>query len=85
MAKSWYVFMGSGDPTLSSNYLRTTVQHSCLCGNQICAIYSEGDEDHPESPLPQQLQQYIRKALATGQVQPEYPVNAEKCVFLRYI
>ncbi|WP_316841420.1 hypothetical protein [Pedobacter gandavensis] len=84
MAKSWYVFLGSGDPLLSSNYLKVTVQHTCLCGNQICAIYSEGDEEHPESPLSPQLQEYIRKALATGQIQPDYPVNAKKYVYLRY-
>lgn len=84
MAKSWYVYMGSGDPYLSSSYLGITVQHSCLCGNQICAIYSEGDEDHPEDPISPELQEHIKKALATGQLQPEYPIDAKKYVYLRY-
>lgn len=85
MAKSWYAYMGIGDPTLFSNYSRITVQHTCLCGNQICAIYSEeGDNNYPQAPLSPQLLEYIKKAMVTGQLQPEYPIDAKKYVYLRY-
>ncbi|WP_316747208.1 hypothetical protein [Pedobacter gandavensis] len=84
MAKSWYVFMGFGDPCLFSNYRRLTVQHSCLCGNQICAIYAEGEETHPEAPLSPHIQNYIKKAMVTGQLQPDYPFDAKKYVYLKY-
>lgn len=84
MAKSWYAFMGSGDPTLFSNYMKITVKHSCLCGNHICAIYSEGDDKQPENPLSPQLKEYIKKAMITGQLQPDYPLGAKKYVYLRY-
>lgn len=84
MAKSWYVFMGSGDPTLSSNYRKLTIKHSCLCGNQICAIYAEGAEVHPEAPLSLNIQKYIHKAMVTGELQPEFPIGTKKYVYLRF-
>lgn len=84
MAKSWYVFMGTGDPTLYSNYRKLTIKHSCLCGNQICAIYADGEETHPEVPLSLNIQQYINKAMVTGELQPEFPANTRKYVYLRY-
>ena len=84
MAKSWYAFTGYGDPTLFSNYRRLTVQHTCLCGNEICTIYADGEGTYPENPLSFQLQEYIKKAMVTGQLQPEYPSDAKKYVYLRY-
>lgn len=84
MAKSWYVFMGTGDPTLFSNYRKLTIKHSCLCGNQICAIYAEGENPNPEAPLSVNIQQYINKAMVTGQLQPEFPIGAKKYVYLKF-
>lgn len=84
MAKSWYVFMGFGDPTVFSNYRKLTIKHSCLCGNQICAIYADGEGTHPEAPLSVHLQEYIKKAMVTGELQPEHPIGSRKYVYLKY-
>lgn len=83
MVKSWYAYIGVGDPTAFSSYARLTVQHSCLCGNTICAIYVTGDTFRLESPLSENLQQYIRNALITGQLQPETPAGTKKYVYLK--
>lgn len=85
MAKSWYVYMGAGDPTLFSSYRRLTVKHTCLCGNQICAIYAKGEDTLPEGPLSINLQQYVKAALATGALQPERPAGTKKYVYLRSV
>lgn len=76
--------MGFGDPTLFSNYNRITIKHSCLCGNQICTIYADGEGPHPEAPLSPRIQNYIKKAMVTGQLQPDYPIDARKYVYLKY-
>ena len=82
MAKAWY-FLIYGDPLDTSSYVKIQVKHDCLCGDQICAVYAE---DHGENPAPfsRNVQQYIRKALASGQLQPEFPVMAKKYVYLKY-
>ena len=84
MAKSWYVFLGTGDPTVASNYARITVKHDSLCGNEISVIYTEGEDFRPESPLSLNMQRYIKQALATGALQPASPSNAKKYVYLRH-
>lgn len=84
MAKSWYVFVGTGDPTIASSYARITEKHDSLCGNSISVIYAEGENFRPESPLSVNMQSYIKRALATGALQPESPSNAKKYVYLRY-
>ncbi len=85
MAKSWCVYLGKGDPSLVSSYGRISVKHTGLCGNSICAIYAEGESFRPEAPLSINLQSYIKKALATGALQPERPTGSKKFVYLRYI
>lgn len=84
MARSWYVYIGIGDPLLFSSYARLTIKHNALCGNEICVIYSEGEEFRLQAPLSPNLQKYIKDALITGQLQPEQPANAKKYVYLRY-
>ena len=83
MAKSWYVFIGNGSPEDPLNYYRLTVKHECLCGDKICAIYAAGTELHPIGPFSFNIQQYIRDAMVTGQIQPELPA-AKKYVYLKY-
>lgn len=83
MARSWYAYLGFGDPTSFSTYARLTVKHSCLCGDKICAIYVDADTFRLESPLSENLQEYIRNALITGQLQPESPRGTKKYVYLK--
>ncbi len=84
MSRSWYAFIGGDDPTRSQSYIKLTIKHQCLCGNQICAIYAADNGSHPEEPLSANLQRYIKDALHTGQLQPEFPFDAKKFVYLRY-
>ncbi|SHG10367.1 hypothetical protein [Pedobacter caeni] len=83
MAKSWYVYTGFGDPLLTTSYAKIKVKPVTSCGNQICAIYAEGENFRPDIPLSQNMTSYIKKALITGQLQPEIP-DAKKYVYLRY-
>lgn len=83
MNRSWYAYVGSQDPTLSSSYIKVTVKHNCICGEKICAIYATGEEFRPIEPLSANMQQYIKKALATGRIQPEKPFGSKKFVYLR--
>jgi len=84
MARSWYTFIGGDDPTDASNYYKLTVKHNCLCGDQICAVYATGSGTNPESSFSSNIQQYIRDALSSGQIQPEIPFIAKKHVYLKY-
>lgn len=83
MNKSWYTFIGNSDPFLTSNYLRITVKHSCLCGEKICAIYADGDSLNPNAPLSYNIQSYIKAALTTGEIQPSSPACSKKYVYLK--
>ncbi|MNR11269.1 hypothetical protein D3C85_1275620 [compost metagenome] len=83
MARSWYAYLGFGDPTSFTSYARLTVKHQCLCGDRICAIYVAADTFRLESPLSDNLQEYIRNALLTGQIQPERPTGTKKYVYLK--
>jgi len=83
MAKSWYVFMGGTDPSNCANYFRVSVKHSCLCGDEICAIYSNDDGQQPTAPFSRNLLLYIATAVATGTIQPEVPINSKKYVYLK--
>lgn len=83
MARSWYAFIPGGDPTDIERYWKTTVKHSCLCGDRICAIYATGVGNNPDTPLSPNMYKYIRNALLTGQLQPETPIGSKKYVYLR--
>lgn len=83
MAKSWYAFIRGEDPTDVQNYFRITIKHSCLCGTKICAIYAADNGLHPREPLSKNIQQYISDALITTQLQPEFPYNTKKYVYLK--
>lgn len=84
MAKSWYVLIGSGDPTQPGNYAKTTVKHNHLCGNQISVIYAEGEGFRPDAPFSADLLKCIDAAIATGSIQPESP-GVKKLVYLKYV
>ncbi|MGY0036923.1 hypothetical protein [Pedobacter sp. NJ-S-72] len=85
MARLWYTFIGGNDPTNFLNYYKISVKHECLCGNQICAVYVAGNgNSHPDTNFSQNIQQYIKDALSTGQIQPEIPFNTKKYVYLKY-
>ena len=81
MSRAWYVFIGN-DPIASSNYYRVS-GHNCLCGEQICCIYLYDNGLRPKDPLSPNIQNYIREALATGQLQPARPYSAKKYVYLK--
>lgn len=84
MARSWYAFIPGGDPTDIERYWKVTVKHSCLCGDQICAIYAGGEGTNPDRPFSANMLNYIKKALVTGQLQPEAPIGSKKYVYLKH-
>jgi len=83
MARAWYVFMGGDDPLLSSRYIKIRSKPTCLCGDIICAIYAPDNGLRLAAPLSEHLCDYIKKALSTGMIQPEYPFGSKKYVYLR--
>jgi hypothetical protein len=83
MNRSWYAYTGFGDPTLCSSYVKITLKHNCICGDKICAIYATGEDFNPVEPLSDNMHLYIKKALATGRIQPEKPFGSKKFVYLR--
>ena len=86
MARSWYLFVGTDDPTNVEEYYKIyNGKHNCLCGHKICAIYATGTGKYPENPLSANMQLYIKNALKTQLIQPEMPIGTKKYVYLRDI
>lgn len=83
MSRSWYAYVGLGDPSSCSSYVKVTAKHNCICGTKICAIYASGEDFRPSEPFSDNMRQYINKALATGKIQPERPFGSKKYVYLR--
>jgi hypothetical protein len=85
MANSWYTYVGGkeDDPTNASNYIKNNGRHDCLCGHDICVIYTKDNGLYPADPLSNNIKLYIKTALATGQLQPAVPVTAKKYVYLK--
>lgn len=83
MSKSWYAFI-HGDPFNTLSYTKLTIKHNCLCGTIICSIYTMDNGLHPHEPLSANIQQYIKNALATRQLQPETPFDSKKYVYLKH-
>lgn len=83
MSRSWYAFIGDDNVTDVSKYFRVTVKHQCLCGDKICAIYAKGIGTHPDAPLSENMQSYIKAALINCSLQPENPVGSKKYVYLK--
>lgn len=83
MARAWYVFIGGDDPMSASRYIKVQSKPKCLCGNIICSIYAIDNGLHPQDPLSENLRNYIKRALATEMLQPEYPFDSKKYVYLR--
>lgn len=84
MARSWYAFIPGGDPTDIERYWKATVKHSCLCGDRICAVYATGEEINPDPPFSPNMVKYIKDALVTGQLQPQFPIGSQKYVYLKH-
>lgn len=82
MAKSWYFFFGE-DYNNPESYIRLPGKHVCLCGDKLCAIYAEGINQRPNAPLSANIQRYIKLAIATRQLQPEFPPLSRKYVYLK--
>jgi len=85
MAKAWYAYMGTGEPTDSSNYIRIGIKPDCFCGNEICAIYADDRGLQPTGTWSPNLMKYIADALATKEMQPAKPYYIKKYVYLKDI
>lgn len=83
MARYWYSYIGTGDPTVGFNYRLITVKPGCLNGNVICAIYALAGDGFPKTPLSINIQQYISNALGTLVAQPQDSGRAKKYVYLK--
>lgn len=79
MARCWYAYLGSGDPTLSSNYILTGVTPACLDGCTVCAIYAPNCGITPLAPLSINMRRYIAALLITCIAQPQ------DCRFKKYV
>ena len=83
MARCWYAFGGTGDPTLASNYRLTHGTPSCLDGTEICVIYAPGCGTVPTSPLSNNIIQYISDGLCEQLAEPQLPVFSKLFVYLK--
>ena len=83
MSKHWYAYVGglSGDPRLPANYTLTNVKPACNGGKNICAIYSEGGDISPATPLSLNLLLYLGNSIISGVPEPQSP-NEKKFVYL---
>ena len=83
MARCWYAYDGTGDPTLSSNFILATTPPSCENGTMVCAIYSPNCGVNPVAPLSANIRRYIANAIATQVSQPQFPASSKKYVYLK--
>ena len=72
MARTWYSYNGTGDPTLISSYNLSPVKPTCINGPRICAIYAYNGGPNP-TVLSARLRTYIMNVLASPVAQPETP------------
>lgn len=71
MANSWYIYNGTGDPFIPSNYLRTTITPTCINGCNVCAVYLLGETDPvPVAPFTGNILTYLINSFATQTSQP---------------
>jgi hypothetical protein len=85
MAKAWYGFTFGTDVTDITKYYKMSsgIKH-CLCGTLICSVYTYDGGIHPSIPFSINLENYIKKALITGELQPDTPIDSKKYVYLKY-
>ncbi|MBB6501600.1 hypothetical protein HDF25_003775 [Pedobacter cryoconitis] len=83
MARCWYAFGGTGDPTLAGNYRLLHQTPGCLDGTQICAIYAMGCGTVPVSPLSTNIVKYIHDGLSNLVAEPQLPIFSKLFVYLR--
>lgn len=83
MAKAWYLYNGSGNPSVSSSYTiynfsNPLTQPPCPDGCKLCAIYSTTGNTNilnPISPLSNNILAYLSAFFIAQSVQPPYPSN----------
>ena len=85
MAKAWYSYVAgtTGDPLIAGNYRKMSNKPGCVNGPFICAIYVEDGDETPLSPLNPRIARYIIDGLANGVAEPQFPIGAKKCVYLK--
>jgi len=83
MAKYWFSYVGTGDPTIAFNYRLMTIKPGCLNGNSVCSIYAESSDGFPHVPLSKNVQQYITNALGSLLAQPQDSGAAKKYVYMK--
>jgi len=83
MPRSWYAYDGTGDGTLTQNWILMTVKPGCENGTAFCAIYALNGNLNPAAPFSANLRRYLANAAATNLSQPQFPVNAKKYVYLK--
>ena len=84
MARSWYAYIGVGDPTLASSYsFAAGVAPGCLNGSTICAIYAPAGGVTPTGPLSSNLRKYISAGLITNISQPQDSGRFKQYVYLK--
>jgi len=81
MARCWYAYLGSGDPTLPSNYTLAGVTPACLNGCTVCAIYAPSCGVTPSAPLSANMRRYIAALLITCIAQPQDSDRFKKYVY----
>ena len=81
----WYVYSGSGDPTLPGNYNQFIPvggsAPSCTRGGFLCAVFTEG-EDYPIT-ISQNITNYIARGLANFTPQPDAPGSSRLYVRMK--
>ena len=83
MARSWYGYIGVGDPTIAASYRRLSVLPGCVNGKAVCAILAPGEQDTPNAPLPVNIRQYVINSLTTLIAQPQDSGSAKKYVYMK--
>ena len=79
MAKAWYIYDGSGNPTLSTSYTLynpadLNAVAPCPDGCRLCAIKSNtGPGLRPVTPLSNNVRTYLSNFFIAQGVQPLYP------------
>jgi len=84
MARSWYAYIGVGDPTLASSYSLAAGVPGCFNGCTICAIYSPAGGTTPTGPLSPNMRRYIAAALITCLSQPQDSGRFKLYVYVKY-
>ena len=83
MANAWYSYIGTGDPTVASNYSKIVGKPGCLNGATVCTIYAPSGGRTPVSPLPSNILTYIANGKAQLVAQPQLPGGSKLFVYMQ--